>query len=114
MTLPDSVWTNVPTAYSIAYVSDYLATEATEGHEYKLNAIALGTYGSIGYSFSNDNTSQSVFTKNRVVSTGVRFFKTSSSETESGQLDMHYSRDGANIDDSANLRSLFSRPTANT
>lgn len=59
-----------------------------------------------------DDTPSTVFTKHRVVSTGMRFFKTSASDSESGQLDMHYSRDGATIDSHSDLRSLFNRPTS--
>jgi nicotinate-nucleotide pyrophosphorylase len=61
-----------------------------------------------------DASPHDFYHKHRVVSTGIRFFKTSLSDTESGQLDMHYSRDGASIDDSTNLRTLFGRPTSDT
>lgn len=44
MTVPDSAWLVAPTPFSIAYVSDYVSTEAKQGHEYKLDAILLGTY----------------------------------------------------------------------
>jgi hypothetical protein len=45
------------------------------------------------------------------VSAGIRFLKTSTSESEAGQIDMHYSRDGSAIDESTPLNTLFSRPS---
>jgi len=41
----------------------------------------------------------------------MRFFKTSVSESESGILDLNYSRDGAAVDEKASLGSLFGVPT---
>jgi len=61
-----------------------------------------------------DLTPSEVYTKQRVVSTGIRFFKTSVSDSESGQLDMHYSRDGTSIDETSNFRSLFGRHSSDT
>jgi len=55
-----------------------------------------------------------VYTKFRVVSTGIRFFKTSVSDSESGQLDLHYSRDGSSLDENASVRQLFTRHSSDT
>lgn len=45
------------------------------------------------------------------MSSGTRFFKTSSADNEAGQIDMNYSRDGAMIDETSAINSLFQRPT---
>jgi len=50
-------------------------------------------------SVSTDNTLSDAYLKARTVGAGIRFFKTSSADTESGTMDMIYSRDGAAIDD---------------
>lgn len=48
------------------------------------------------------------------MASGIRVFKTSVSDNESGHLDMHYNRDGASIDEVSSIKSLFSRPTSDT
>jgi hypothetical protein len=78
---------------------------------FDVHGIEIGNQDVLSLSLIEDDTPSTIFTKHRVVSTGMRFFKTSASDTESGQLDLHYSRDGATIDSNSDLRSLFNRPT---
>jgi hypothetical protein len=50
------------------------------------------------------------FVKSRTVAAGIRVFKTSVSENESGVLDVLYSRDGGNVDSSTKIVSGLGRP----
>lgn len=60
---------------------------------------------------TQDLQAKELFVKQRTVSAAVRFIKTSTSDNESGQIDMHYSRDGAAVDETTPLNTLFSRPS---
>lgn len=77
-------------------------------------------YIDTGYTFNQlknfmvvarDPTPKDLYTKLRVVGSGLRYFKTSKSENEAGTLDMYYSRNGAAIDETSTINSLFTRPT---
>lgn len=59
----------------------------------------------------SDPIVRELYTKCRSVAAGVRFFKTSTSDSESGVLDQVYSRDGAMLNDSDSLRDIFNRPS---
>lgn len=48
--------------------------------------------------------------KSRTAAAGVRIMKTSSAETESGTIDLWYSRDGAGVDPGAPLGNDLARP----
>jgi nicotinate-nucleotide pyrophosphorylase len=71
--------------------------------QYGLHYIDCGTSSSLKTSLItySDTTPAEIFTKQRIVSSGLRFFKTSASDTESGVLNMYYSRDGAAMDEKA-------------
>lgn len=104
----DDVFNTTPTKHNVRQrgsVDDQL-------HE--VHGILIGQVDEIDVKTIVDDTPTTLFTKHRTVSTGVRFFKTSASESESGQLDMFYSRDGANIDEAATFNQMFNRPSRNS
>lgn len=53
---------------------------------------------------------QRAFVKSRTVASGMRVFKTSTAENESGKLDVIYARDGANVDSSTTIAQSLGRP----
>lgn len=76
MTTPDSIYQNTPTPFS--------AKLGEGGETYSGHMIALGTIADINLEIFTDETPNDVFTKHRVVTTGMRFFKTPASDSESG------------------------------
>lgn len=85
-------------------------------HPYNIHYISLGSsnYVKANMVRYSDNTPSELFTKQRVVSSGLRVFKTSASESESGVMTMSYSRDGTAMDESASFGDLFNRQTEET
>jgi len=87
------------------------------GEDYRVHYINTGMNANqfeAATTLFTDDQPRDLYTKHRVVSTGVRIFKTSVSESESGQLDMHYARDGSSLDETSNLKSVFTRHTTDT
>lgn len=83
------------------------------GVNYAVSTIALqtsmaATQASI--TVSTDNTISDAYLKGRTVGAGMRFFKTSSADAESGTLDLVYSRDGAAFDDGQAFGQDINRP----
>lgn len=72
-----------------------------KGMTYKVQAIKLGTGGNLydGLTSYRDPVVNQAFVKSRTVSSGLRCFKVSASDNESGHLDVVYSRDGSSLDD---------------
>jgi len=68
-----------------------------DGVQYNLGAISLGTVDEVNsvMTLLEDSTVNSTFTKSRTVAAGLRVFKTSVSDTESGVMDVTYARDGS-------------------
>lgn len=109
MELPAAFYSTLPVASS---------SEVDGGEEnYTVHSISTGYTAhqlSQRLTVFQDSTPSDVYTKLRVVSTGIRFFKTSVSDTESGQLDLHYSRDGSSLDENATMKQVLSRHSSDT
>lgn len=80
--------------------------------EYILDVIPLGNGTTVKSQtrLLRNPTPAANFTKHRIASAGLRIFKTSKSENESGQLDIAYFRDGHTIDNNSTLSTDLGRP----
>lgn len=82
----------------------------------RVNVIVFGTAFSRAQLAANttfcqaDTAVSSLFIKSRTVAAGLRVWKTSSSENESGALHSIYGRDGVPIDENVSLATEMSRP----
>lgn len=74
-------------------------------------SYANGAFVKANVQVYQDTSPVDLYTKQRVVSSGLRIFKTSASDTESGILNMCYSRDGAAMDEHATFSDLLNRRT---
>lgn len=106
---PAELYTNDPVADAVSVFAG--------DEDYNIHYVDTGmnaTQFKAATTIFKDEQPKDLYTKHRVVSTGIRFFKTSVSESESGQLDMHYARDGSSLDETSNIKSVFTRHTIDT
>lgn len=92
-----------------------VAVENAEVHNqqfdsmYDVTAVPIGTASQISVTTARDDTWHDIFFKLRCVAAGTRVLKTSRQESESGSLDMIYSRDGSSFDEGHAFRADLAR-----
>jgi len=105
---------DLPNAFFSTTPVEATATVGGGAEDYTINYIPTGfTLSALEASITSTSDSQAkeLFVRQRTVSAGIRFIKTSTSDNEAGQIDIHYSRDGSAIDESTALNTVFSRPS---
>jgi len=78
-----------------------------DGREYDVTYVNIGAQPEIFV--ENDDNWHDNFYKMRCVAGGMRCMKTSTQESESGSLDMIYSRDGSSFDEGHSFKTDLAR-----
>lgn len=100
-----AAFNGVPQAGQVRYFTD------AADPDYRITYLPLGaTRSQLVLSTLLDPIIDTAFHKVRVVSAGMRFFKTSKADSESGVLDIIYNRDGSSLDEGRAMLADIGRP----
>jgi hypothetical protein len=96
--------TSPPDSLENCQVNDKL-----DDSHFDINYVPVGPRASLNIQTLKDDTWHDNFYKLRCVAGGVRVLKTSKQESESGSLDLIYSRDGSSFDEGHSFKTDLAR-----